>query len=51
MIFTILKVDRHHTPCSACSYTYSMLCVLFVPVKYRAVGSFDNTDIRAKAHV
>jgi len=22
-----------------------------VPVKYRAVGSFDNTDIRAKAHV
>ena len=25
--------------------------LLFVPVKYRAVGSFDNTDIRAKAHV
>ena len=23
MIFTILKVHRHHTPCSACSYTYS----------------------------
>ena len=22
-----------------------------MPVKYRAVGSFDNTDIRAKAHV
>ena len=29
----------------------ALLCVLFVPVKYRAVGSFDNTDIRAKAHV
>ena len=29
----------------------ALLCVLSVPVKYRAVGNFDNTDIRAKAHV
>ena len=49
MIFTILKVIG--IILLVVLVLTALLCVLFVPVKYRAVGSFDNTDIRAKAHV
>lgn len=51
MIFTILKVIGIILPVVLALILTALLCVLFVPVKYRAVGSFDNTDIRAKAHV
>ena len=51
MIFTILKVIGIILLVVLALILSALLCVLFVPVKYRAVGSFDNTDIRAKAHV
>lgn len=51
MIFTILKVIGIIILVVLALILTALLCVLFVPVKYRAVGSFDNTDIRAKAHV
>ncbi len=51
MIFTILKVIGIILPVVLALILAVVLCVLFVPVKYRAVGSFDNTDIRVKAHV
>lgn len=51
MIFTILKVIGIILLVVIALILTALLCVLFVPVKYRAVGSFDNTDIRAKAHV
>lgn len=50
MIFTILKVIGIILLVVLVLILTALLCVLFVPVKYRAVGSFDNTDIRAKAH-
>lgn len=50
MIFTILKVIGIILLVVLALILAVVLCVLFVPVKYRAVGSFDNTDIRAKAH-
>lgn len=50
MIFTILKVIGIILLVVLALILTTLLCVLFVPVKYRAVGSFDNTDIRAKAH-
>ena len=49
MIFTILKVIGIILLVVLALILTALLCVLFVPVKYRAVGSFDNTDIRAKA--
>lgn len=51
MIFTILKVIGIILLVVFALILTALLCVLVVPVKYRAVGSFDNTDIRAKAHV
>lgn len=51
MIFTILKVIGIILLVVLALILTALLCVLFVPVKYRSVGSFDNTDIRAKAHV
>ena len=51
MIFTILKVIGIILLVVLALILTALLCVLFVPVKYRVVGSFDNTDIRAKAHV
>lgn len=51
MIFTILKVIGIILLVVLALILTALLCILFVPVKYRAVGSFDNTDIRAKAHV
>lgn len=51
MIFTILKVIGIILLVVLALILTALLCVLFVPVKYMAVGSFDNTDIRAKAHV
>lgn len=51
MIFTILKVIGIILLVVLALILAVVLCVLFVPVKYMAVGSFDNTDIRAKAHV
>ena len=51
MIFTILKVIGIILLVVLALILAMVLCVLFVPVKYRAVGSFDNTDIRVKAHV
>lgn len=51
MIFTILKVIGIILLVVLALILTALLCVLFVPVKYRAVGSFDNTDIRTKAHV
>lgn len=51
MIFTILKVIGIILLVVLALILTVVLCVLFVPVKYRAVGSFDNTDIRANAHV
>ena len=51
MIFTILKVIGIILLVVLALILTALLCVLFVPVKYRAVGSFYNTDIRAKAHV
>ena len=51
MIFTILKVIGIILLVVLALIITALFCVLFVPVKYRAVGSFDNTDIRAKAHV
>jgi len=51
MIFTILKVIGIILLVVLALILTALLCVLFVPVKYRAVGNFDNTDIRAKAHV
>ena len=48
MIFTILKVIGIILLVVLALILTALLCVLFVPVKYRAVGSFDNTDIRAK---
>ena len=51
MIFTILKGIGIILLVVLALILTALLCVLFVPVKYRAVGSFDNTDIRAKAHV
>lgn len=50
MIFTILKVIGIILLVVLALILTALLCVLFVPVKYRAVGSFDNTDIRAKVH-
>lgn len=50
MIFTILKVIGIILLVVLALILTALLCVLFVPVKYKAVGSFDNTDIRAKAH-
>lgn len=50
MIFTILKVIGIILLVVLALILTALLCVLFVPVKYRAVGSFDNTYIRAKAH-
>lgn len=51
MIFTILKVIGIILLVVLALILTVVLCVLFVPVKYRAVGSFDNTDIRVNAHV
>lgn len=51
MIFTILRVIGIILLVVLALILTVVLCVLFVPVKYRAVGSFDNTDIRANAHV
>lgn len=51
MIFTILKVIGIILLVVLALILTALLCILLVPVKYRAVGSFDNTDIRAKAHV
>lgn len=51
MIFTILKVIGIILLVVLALILTALLCVLFVPVTYRAVGSFENTDIRAKAHV
>ncbi len=51
MIFTILKVIGIILLVVLALILTALLCVLFVPVKYRAVVSFENTDIRAKAHV
>lgn len=51
MIFTVLRVIGIILLVVLALILTVVLCVLFVPVKYRAVGSFDNTDIRAKAHV
>lgn len=51
MIFTILKVIGIILLVVLALILTALLCVLFVPVKYRAVGIFDNTDISAKAHV
>lgn len=51
MIFTILKVIGIILLVVLALILTALLCVLFVPVKYRAVGSFENTDIRAKTHV
>ena len=51
MIFTILKVIGIILLVVLALILTALFCVLFVPVKYRAVGSFDNTDIRANAHV
>lgn len=51
MIFTILKVIGIILLVVLALILAVVLCILFVPVKYRAVGSFDNTDIRVKAHV
>lgn len=51
MIFTILKVIGIILLVVLALILTALLCILFVPVKYKAVGSFDNTDIRAKAHV
>lgn len=51
MIFTILKVIGIILLVVLALILTALLCILFVPVKYRAVGSFDNTDIIAKAHV
>lgn len=50
MIFTILKVIGIILLVVLALILAVVLCVLFVPVKYRAVGSFDNTGIRAKVH-
>ena len=50
MIFTILKVIGIILLVVLALILAVVLCVLFVPVKYRGVGSFDNTDIRVKAH-
>lgn len=50
MIFTILKVIGIILLVVLALILTALLCVLFVPVKYRVVGSFDNTDIKAKAH-
>lgn len=50
MIFTILKVIGIILLVVLALILAVVLCVLFVPVKYGAVGSFDNTDIRAKVH-
>lgn len=51
MIFTILRVIGIILLVVLALILTALFCVLFVPVKYRAVGSFENTDIRAKAHV
>lgn len=51
MIFTILKVIGIILLVVLALILTALLCILFVPVKYRAVGSFDNTDIGAKVHV
>lgn len=51
MIFTILKVIGIILLVVLALIFTALFCILFVPVKYRAVGSFENTDIRAKAHV
>ena len=51
MIFTILKVIGIILLVVLALILTALFCVLFVPVKYRAVGSFENTDIRAKEHV
>lgn len=51
MIFTILKVIGIILLVVLALILAVVLCILLVPVKYRAVGSFDNTDIRVKAHV
>lgn len=51
MIFTILKVIGIILLVVLALILTALFCILFVPVKYRTVGSFDNTDIRAKAHV
>ena len=51
MIFTILKVIGIILLVVLALILTALLRILFVPVKYRAVGSFDNTDIGAKAHV
>lgn len=50
MIFTILKVIGIILLVVLALILAVVLCILLVPVKYRAVGSFDNTDIRAKVH-
>ena len=51
MIFTILKVIGIILLVVLALILTALFCVLFVPVKYRAVGSFDNTDIRTKANL
>lgn len=50
MIFTILKVIGIILLVVLALILAVVLCILLVPVKYRVVGSFDNTDIRAKVH-
>ena len=50
MIFTILKVIGIILLVVLALILAVVLCILLVPVKYRAVGSFDNTDIRVKVH-
>ena len=43
MIFTILKVIGIILLVVLALILTALLCVLFVPVKYRAVGSFDKS--------
>ena len=49
MIFTILKVIGIILLVVLALTTYSAALRLFVPVKYRAVGSFDNTRHKSKS--
>ena len=49
MIFTILKVIGIILLVVLALILTALLCVLFVPVKYRAVGSFDNYRHKSKS--
>ena len=50
MIFTILKVIGIILLVVLALILTALFCVLFVPVKYRAVGSFDNTEQKHMCH-